>query len=139
MAAPGTDLAQQFGDAPDQPALGSQHLAIDIGDLPFPDRDRNDGPGIIIDGRFQPGIADVHRPHALRRLLGRGRIAREQSERDPALRLRQAGGQLAVGGARDRHIELVAQRRQAGEQLGATINQRRDPLQAAAIGRRAAR
>ena len=32
------DLAQQFGDAPDQPALGTQHLLVDIGDLPLADR-----------------------------------------------------------------------------------------------------
>ena len=39
MAAARADLAQQFGDAPDQAALGAQHLLVDIGDLAFADRD----------------------------------------------------------------------------------------------------
>ena len=135
MAAPGADLAQQFGDAADQPALGSQHLAVDVGDLPFTDSHRDDRLGVIVDGRFQLGIREVHRPHALRRLLGSRRVAREQSERYPALRLRQAGRQLAVRGASDCRIELVAKRRQACEQLGAAVDQGRYSLQAAAVGR----
>ncbi|MGY4377018.1 hypothetical protein ACVWZ3_004657 [Bradyrhizobium sp. i1.3.6] len=66
-------------------------------------------------------------------------FAREQPECDPALRFRQAGGELAVRRGSDGHVEPVAQRRQAGEQLGAAVDQGRDPLEAIAIGRKALR
>lgn len=133
VAAPVADFAQQFGDAADQPALGSQHLAVDVGDLPLADGHGHDGLGIIVHRRPQPGIANIQRPHVLRGLLCRGRVAREQPERDAALRLGQARGQLAVGGACDDGVELLAQRGGVGEQLGATIDQGRDPLEAGAI------
>lgn len=136
VAAARTDLAQQFGDAADQAALGAQHLAVDVGDLPLADGDRHDCLGVIVDSRPQLAIGGVHRPHSLRGLLGRGRVARQQPERDPALRLGQAGGQLAVRGAGDGRVETVAQRWQAGEQLGAAVDQGRDPLQAGPIGRK---
>ena len=42
MTAARADLAQQFGDALDQPALGAEHLLVDLGDLTLPDRYRDD-------------------------------------------------------------------------------------------------
>ncbi|MBA7471549.1 hypothetical protein ES707_06855 [subsurface metagenome] len=137
MTATRADFAQQLGHTLDKPALGAQHFLVDLGDLPFADRNRNDRLGIGVGGIAQVLILNRHRADALRCHLGSRRVMREQRRRDAALELEEFGGDAGIGAAGDRGIELVAQRRQVCEQVGAARDQRGDPLDAGAIGRKA--
>ena len=137
-AAPRADFAQQFGDAPDQPALGAQHLLVDIGDLPLADRHmRDDGIGIVVDRRAQ---VRIRRSSSARMLCAAcsaaDGIVRQQRRGDPALGLQQGSTQAA----RSRAAAIAASNcsrsgGKRGDQLGAAIDQRGDPLDAVAIGR----
>ncbi len=54
-APPRADFAQQFGDAPDQPALGAQHFLVELGDLGFGPRNRRDRVGVGVGRGAQRG------------------------------------------------------------------------------------
>ena len=56
VAAARADLTQQFGDLPDQASLRAENVPVDIGDLTFADRYRDDRVGVMVDGRAKPGI-----------------------------------------------------------------------------------
>ncbi len=137
MAAARADLAQQFGDALDQAALGAEHLLVDIGYLPFADRYADDRLGVIVDGQAQLRIRDRHRAHALRCLFGGRRIMRQQRRGDAALGLGQRRGDERIGTAGDGVVEYLAQRRQGDDHFGAAVDQRGNALDAAAVGRQA--
>src|SRR5882724_5360249 len=139
MTAARADPSQQFGDLPDQASLGAENLPVDIRDLTFADRYGDDGFGVVVDGGAEPGIYYRQRPHALRRLLGGGRIVRQQCRSDTALRLKQCRRDHRIGGVGDRRIELFAQPRQPDDQFGTTRDQRRNALDTAAIGRQSRR
>ena len=134
MAAPRRDLAQNFGDALDQPPLGAQHLLVDLADLPLANRDRNDRLGIIVDGLAQLRVGDRDRAHVLCGDFGGGRIMRQQRRGDPVLQLEQARRDDGIRAVDNRSIELFAQRRQADDEIGAAIDQRGNPLDPGAVG-----
>ena len=54
---------------------------------------------------------------------------------DAVLQLEQLGVHGGIGAVGDRGIELVAQRRQVRDQVGAAVDQHRNPLDAGAVGR----
>ena len=135
MTAAGAHFAQQFGNALDQASFGTEHLLVDIGDLTLPDRYADDRLGIAVDGRAKSRIRNRHRPHALRRLFGSGRIVRKQRRSDAALRLRQRRGDRRVGALGHRTVEFLAQRRQRDDQFGAAVDQGGYALNPVAVGR----
>ena len=51
-AAVRADLAQELRDALDQATLCAQHLPVDVGDLSFPDRYRNNPLGVVVDRAY---------------------------------------------------------------------------------------
>ena len=131
----GAEFAQQLGHPPDQAALGPQHFAVEVGDLAFPGRQRNDRLGIGADRAAEAWLVDGERTHALGRLFGAGRIVRQQGLGDTALRAEQRRGCGPVRGFSDRLVENLAQRRQRRDQFVAAGDQRGDALDSAAIGR----
>ena len=62
---------------------------------------------------------------------------RQQSRGDAALGLQQGHRHLGIGRFGDRGIEFFAQRRQRDDHFGAAVDQRGNPLDAAAVGRKA--
>ncbi len=82
------DFAQQLGDALNQATVGAQYLAVDVGDLAFPKRYRDNPLGVVVDGGPQLVVGDCHGLHGLGRLLGGGWIMRQQRGCNTALRLR---------------------------------------------------
>src|SRR5882757_1362931 len=61
---------------------------------------------------------------------------RQQRGCDPALALKQARGEDRIGTVGNGSVEFLAQRRQADDQVGTAVDQRRNPLDAAAVGRK---
>ena len=107
-AAVRADLAQELRDALDQATLCAQHLPVDVGDLAFPDRYSNNPLAVVVDRHAELVVRDRHRTHALGRLLGSGRVMRQQRCCDAALRLRQRRGQHRIGTIGHSLVELRA-------------------------------
>ena len=97
---PLADVAQQFRHALDQAALRTQHLLVDVGDLPFADRYVDDRQRIIVDYRAQLRIRDRHRAHAFRGLFCSRGVMRQQRRGDAALGLQQGHRHLGIGSPR---------------------------------------
>ena len=135
---PVAEVAQQIGDATDHLPLGAQHLAVELGNLAFGPRDRDDRIGVGIRGNAKGGIVDRKRPHALRGLLGGCRIVRQQGRGNLVLLPEQRSRSGPVGHFGGRLLEPLADRRQCREQFRAARNQRGDALDAARGNSRAA-
>ena len=139
MTAARADFAQEFGDTLDQASLGTEYLLVDIRNLTFADRDGDDRLGIIVDRGAEFCIRYRQHPHALGGPFGGRRIARQQPGGDAALGLKQGRGDNRVRRLGNCCVEFFAQWRQADDQLGAAVDQRRNALDSAVVGRQSRR
>jgi hypothetical protein len=130
-ASAGADVAQQVGHPPDLPAFGAKNVPVEIGDLIFNFRHRNDGIRIIAHRR----AAGRNLPHALGCPLRSQRVMRQQSFGNLVLGLQQLSRRGRIAQRRDRGFKPFARRRQGRDQLGAACDQGHDTVDALAVVR----
>ncbi len=133
------EFAQQFGHSSDQTAFDAQYFLVELGDLTFRLRDRNNRAGIGIGRGAKRWIVDRERPHALGRLLGAGGIVRQQGRINLVLRPKQTSGSKPVGHRGDRRFEALANGWQRRDQFGAACKQSGNALDSVAVVRQSLR
>ena len=130
---PVAEVAQQISHATDHLPFGTQHFPVELGNLAFAPRYRNDRIGVGISRGAKGRIADRKRPHDLCGLLGGSGIVRQQGRVNLVLRPEQGtrGGPVRDFG--DGLLEPRADRRQCRDQFRAAPDQRSDALHAVAV------